>query len=170
MIIARHLGLRVSEAAKIKPADWNAFDHSLTLNERKCDNNSTLPLPAELRSTFAMCAQRAPNTPIVFTLGARSISRQTVHTHLQKALKKAKITRPLHFHDLRRTIATDVLLNTKDLRQVQRLLGHRHLATTFAYIGDRELTPIRQALESTGAQQPPTVDLQQLQPATEVKQ
>jgi len=124
VIVARRLGLRVSEART--PRDWNRIDNSLTIS-RKGDNASTLPVPDELIAALTHCHSIAPDKPIMVTLGARGFSRQTISVHLQQTLQRAGIKRRIVFHDLRRTIATDLLVNSKDIRLVQRLLGHRNL-------------------------------------------
>jgi integrase len=56
--------------------------------------------------------------------------------------EKCGITRSLKPHDLRRTTATRVYKNTKDLRLVQALLGHSDLGSTFWYL-DNEITPVK---------------------------
>jgi len=53
----------------------------------------------------------------------------------------SNIARDIHPHMLRHTFASDLLRNTKNLRVVQKALGHAHIATTqiYTHITDPEL-------------------------------
>jgi site-specific recombinase XerD len=55
--------------------------------------------------------------------------------------KKAKIDRPVWPHMLRHTFATDLYRKTKNIRLVQKALGHADLSTTMIYthVVDQEL-------------------------------
>jgi integrase/recombinase XerD len=46
---------------------------------------------------------------------------------------KAGITKDVHPHMLRHTYATELYRQTKDIRLVQKALGHENLATTMIY-------------------------------------
>jgi site-specific recombinase XerD len=50
-------------------------------------------------------------------------------------------------HALRHTAASDVLDRCKDLRIVQQMLGHQHLATTAIYLRRASLVDMRTAME-----------------------
>jgi len=50
-------------------------------------------------------------------------------------------------HALRHTAASDVLDGCKDLRVVQQMLGHAHLATTAIYLREVDLGTMREAME-----------------------
>lgn len=47
--------------------------------------------------------------------------------------KKAGIAKRVHPHLLRHTMATDLYKQTKDLRLVQKILGHASITTTTIY-------------------------------------
>jgi integrase/recombinase XerD len=59
---------------------------------------------------------------------------------VQKAAKRAGITKHITPHTLRHSLATHLLQGQADIRQIQKLLGHRRLTSTEIYthvdIGD----------------------------------
>lgn len=52
---------------------------------------------------------------------------------VKKAASRAKIKKPITPHSLRHTCATHLLRGRADIRQIQKLLGHRRLASTEVY-------------------------------------
>jgi integrase len=79
-----------------------------------------------------------------FRLKGRKPTRANmlVADHLQPAARKAGITGQIGFHTLRRTLATVLVANGKDVRLVQELLRHSNpLITLDAYA--RSTTPAK---------------------------
>jgi integrase len=66
------------------------------------------------------------------------------------ALKAAEITE-FRFHDLRHTAATRALRAHRNLKTVQRLLGHKDIATTLRYTRS-DVADVRAAMEAVEAQ------------------
>ncbi len=48
-------------------------------------------------------------------------------------MKKAGIVKHASVHTLRHSFATHLLMNGVSIREIQNLLGHRHLETTMIY-------------------------------------
>src|SRR5512139_3983720 len=57
---------------------------------------------------------------------------QDVKRSFHTACKKARIT-DFHFHDLRHTFASHLIMAGVDITTVSRLLGHKSLAMTLRY-------------------------------------
>jgi len=63
----------------------------------------------------------------------RPLSSTTIYLIVQKACKKAGITKRISPHSLRHTFATHLLEHGTNLRVIQVLLGHKRLGTTELY-------------------------------------
>lgn len=64
---------------------------------------------------------------------ALRLTTRSVQRMVDKYRRLAGITKRVTPHTLRHTFATDLLMNGADLRSVQALLGHAHVATTQIY-------------------------------------
>lgn len=63
----------------------------------------------------------------------KAMSADSIRVAFKKRLLKVGIDSSITPHDVRHSFATDMLTNGVDLRSVQELLGHEHLATTQVY-------------------------------------
>jgi integron integrase len=61
------------------------------------------------------------------------INEKTVQNAVREAVKKAGIAKHASVHTLRHSFATHLLMNGVNIREIQNLLGHKHLETTMIY-------------------------------------
>ena len=61
------------------------------------------------------------------------MSEKTIQKAMRAALKKAGIIKHAGVHTLRHSFATHLLMNGVNIREVQELLGHKHVETTMIY-------------------------------------
>ena len=61
------------------------------------------------------------------------ISEKTIQNGVKEAVQKAGIVKHASVHTLRHTFATHLLMNGVNIREIQNLLGHKHLETTMIY-------------------------------------
>jgi integron integrase len=61
------------------------------------------------------------------------INEKTVQNAVKEAVKKAGIAKHASVHTLRHSFATHLLMNGVNIREIQNLLGHKHLETTMIY-------------------------------------
>ena len=75
------------------------------------------------------------------TLDGERINDRYLRAMVKRRARKAGITKDVHPHTLRHTFATDLYRNTRNIRLVQKALGHSDLSTTMVYthIYDQEL-------------------------------
>ena len=64
-----------------------------------------------------------------------------MRTEFRRLYKAQGINRRIVPHDLRRTTAVAMLKETGDIRDVQSILGHRQLQSTFWYL-DHDARPV----------------------------
>jgi len=61
------------------------------------------------------------------------ISDKAIQNAVKEAVKKAGIVKHASVHTLRHSFATHLLMNGVNIREIQSLLGHKHLETTMIY-------------------------------------
>ncbi len=87
--------------------------------------------------------KRAPSGDLLFTSldGSRPVNERWLRRMVKRVAEQAGIVKDIHPHSLRHTFATDLLRSTKNLRLVQKALGHSNIETTtiYAHIVDEEL-------------------------------
>ncbi len=78
------------------------------------------------------------------------LTPRTVQRILKRMAIKAGITRKVTPHVVRHSFATDLLRNGADLRSVQALLGHAHIATTqvYTHVTDTHLREVHKKFHS----------------------
>jgi len=78
------------------------------------------------------------------------LSPRAVQRLMKQAAITAGITRKVTPHVLRHSFATDLLRNGADLRSVQALLGHAHIATTqiYTHVTDAHLREVHKKFHS----------------------
>lgn len=151
LLLCSDLALRSGTAIAISPAHYDAHMHLLTFTT-KCDEHLTLPVTAELQIILNACDQDTQK-PYVAQLWdryhktARLPGRLTTYSvnrlrnNLQRLCVDIGITRRICAHDLRRTTAVAVYRHTRNIRQVQAVLGHKNLQSTLWYL-DHDLEPV----------------------------
>lgn len=134
-------GMRVSEAAGLRPADVN-LDIGFARCMGKGGRERICPLgrPAiealqayqsELRPKLA--ANRPREDRIFLTRTGRPMDRTNIWRMVVRYSGIANLPHPISPHTLRHCFATHLLQNGADLRIVQELLGHVDVATTQIY-------------------------------------
>jgi len=135
LMVLYGMGLRISEALALTPADFNG--ESVTI-KGKGGKERLVPILPEVKSVvmdylavcpYGLCKNAPafvgekgkPLNPGVFQRNLRGIRR---------ALGLPEHTTP---HALRHSYATHLLSNGADLRSIQELLGHASLSTTQVY-------------------------------------
>ena len=132
-------GLRASEANNLK---WNHIDlmsGKLMVREGKGAKDRTLWLSEidlellkewkerQVDEIYKKCAY------IFTTLNGDPIQNRYLRKMVKRYSKKADIDKNVSPHTLRHTFATDLYRETKNIRLVQKALGHSDLSTTMIY-------------------------------------
>lgn len=154
LLFCSDLAIRSGTAARLCPANYDPEMRRLRF-VTKHNARQTLPVTDEIRALIDRCDLTDP-TPFVRQLwplnpGQRGkpLKRNcegidALRYHYWKLCRTVGITRRLTPHDLRRTAAVGLLELTRDVRDVQALLGHRNLPSTLWYL-DHDVRPIPRA-------------------------
>ena len=140
------LGLRVSEALSVSASNVNLHDMILTVRG-KGDKERDVPISPvawkfmEQAYNFSLCS------------GGKlvNLSDRGARLAVTSSGKRLEFTRNISSHDLRATLATDLLEKTNNIRLVQEVLGHSSVITTQLYTLV-DLRKMRQGLEIVSEQ------------------
>jgi site-specific recombinase XerD len=135
------LGLRTGEVVQLRLEDIDWVNATVRVRARKTGHGGLLPLPDDVGAALAEYLQHGrPDTAAreVFVLhqlrvGA-PISGSIVGRAVDNALRRARITAPMHGGNLlRHSLATELVVRGASLREIADLFGHSSLATTRIY-------------------------------------
>ena len=148
-------GLRVSEIARLTVGDFDAKRGSLRVwrHKRREHVQETIAIPKELVAHLtsfldwkSLVDQPVePDAPLfVSKFGPYSVSG--LQRVWQKAVKRAGLPSELTIHSARHTLAVHLLKKTKNLRQVQKQLGHQSPVTTANMYADVAFEDMQEGL------------------------
>lgn len=139
-------GLRLSEMTNLKWRDINLMTGQLKVVQGKGAKDRVLYVGdtalEELKRWRERQSDEWGDSDLVFTTRTlRPLDGKAVRKMLATYAAKAGISKHVTTHTLRHTFASDLLRATKNIRLVQKALGHSDLSTTMIYthIVDEEL-------------------------------
>ena len=144
-------GLRLSEATSLKWKDINLISGQLKVVEGKGAKDRVLWLNEEDLDLLQEWKERQTkeaemSLKYVFTAMSKGtlgnkLDNRYVQDMVKRYAAKAEIDKKVSPHMLRHSFASDLLRQTKNIRMVQKALGHEQLNTTMIYthIVDDEL-------------------------------
>ena len=131
VITALNTGMRKGEILSLK---WDNVDlkHGfILLHKTKNGERREIPINTTLRGVLQGVTRRL-DIPHVFYDHSTGRAYNDVKRSFSTALRRAGI-KDFHFHDLRHTFASHLVMAGVDLTTVSRLLGHKTLAMTLRY-------------------------------------
>jgi len=131
-------GLRASEVLKLTVFDIDWRSGKLKVVEGKGKKDRILWVNEDCLVLLQQWREKRPagdnKTNLLFTtLDGTSIDDRYLRRMVKRYGEKAAIAKDVHPHMLRHTFATDLYSQTKNIRMVQKALGHSDLATTMIY-------------------------------------
>lgn len=128
-------GLRVSEVCGLEPGHIITADSMIEVRDGKGGSDRTVPFCAMTgRLLDAWAGKRNPNAPTFFHTGTLTpCSPRYCQQMIQRMAKRVGLTVHVTPHVLRHTYATELLAEGFSIRDVQVLLGHKHVNTTQIY-------------------------------------
>jgi integrase/recombinase XerD len=129
-------GLRVSEAARLKPAAIDSKRMVIRVEQGKGRKDRYVMLPPKLLDMLRDYWKRTHPGEWLFPgrLPGQPISTSAVEFACREVRLRCGINKPIAPHSLRHAFAVHLLEAGTDLRTIQLLLGHRNLSTTAQYL------------------------------------
>ena len=123
-------GMRRGEILSLK---WDQIRGGfIYLEKTKTNEAREIPISDDLEAVFMDIRRREGlRHEYVFTYQGRRIE-DNFSNAFRTAVKRARLV-DFHFHDLRHTFASQVLLNGGTLKDVQEILGHKSMTMTLRY-------------------------------------
>jgi integrase len=123
-------GMRRGEILSLK---WDQIRGGfIYLEKTKTNEARQIPVSDDLEAILKDIRRKEHlRSEYVFTFQGRRIERD-LHVGFGRALKRAGL-QDFHFHDLRHTFASQLILNGGSLKDVQELLGHKSMTMTLRY-------------------------------------
>ncbi len=131
VVTALNTGMRKGEILNLK---WDNVDlkHGfILLDVTKNNERREIPINLTLRSVLQGITRRL-DVPYVFYDPRTEKPYKDIKNSFRTALRRVKI-RDFHFHDLRHTFASHLVMSGVDITTVSRLLGHKSLKMTLRY-------------------------------------
>jgi site-specific recombinase XerD len=128
-------GLRVSEVARLRPAEIDSERMVIRIEQGKGGKDRYVMLSAQLLQILRAYWRIA--RPGRWLFPGREVGRPVSVATLQEACRgaarEAGLSKPVTVHTLRHSFATHLLEAGTDIRIIQVVLGHARLATTARY-------------------------------------
>lgn len=143
-IVAMHTGMRMGELCGLcfDRIDFQRNEIAITRIRDKDGHRDTtktgikrvIPMVPIVRAIFVELFKRNQGNPFVFLdLQMRPIDYGHIYRDFKHAQKRAGMTKPLAFHDLRHTFASLFMMNGGNLFDLQKILGHTDMKMTQRY-------------------------------------
>ncbi len=127
-------GLRASEVLNLAWRDVDLQTGKLVVRKGKGNKDRQVWVGDETLCLLRIWREEAPACPWCFpTLGGTRIHSAQLRAMVKRRGKKAGIRKDVHPHICRHTYATELYRSSKDIRLVQKALGHASLSTTMIY-------------------------------------
>ena len=131
VITALNTGMRKGEILGLRWSHVDLQHGFILLDKTKNGERREIPVNDTLRTVFRSLRRRI-DVPYVFHDEKKLRNYQNVKRSFATALERAKIT-DFHFHDLRHTFASQLVMAGVDLVAVKELLGHKDIKMTLRY-------------------------------------
>lgn len=137
-------GLRAGEVVALRPEHIDLDTCRLIVREGKGAKDRTLWFSDEIREAVEEWLERRPDSEWLFpTRDGGQLSTRYLRAMVSRIAEEAEISEAdrVSPHTLRHTFATELYRETKNLRLVQKALGHASIQTTqiYTHIVDDEL-------------------------------
>lgn len=134
-----HLGLRASEATNLTLEDIDLENNLVFIRKSKTGYQRQVPISETLKTIFEKYLQTRmlffsmDNNYFLLGLKGKLTANGSIPQILNKLAKETQISKRIHPHVLRHSIATHLLQNGMPLDKVSQFLGHKNIGSTERY-------------------------------------
>ncbi len=132
VIMALNTGMRKSEILNLTWDDIDMVHDLILLKDTKNGERREININKTLKAVLSGLPRRLDGGYVFYDPYTNSPYKR-VERSFKTALKKAGI-RDFHFHDLRHTFASHLVMSGTDITTVKELLGHKSLSMTLRYV------------------------------------
>jgi integrase/recombinase XerD len=134
-------GIRLNECVRLDLVDLDLLDGSLLVRNGKGRKDRLVPVAGRaaialdlyLRDGRAALAKDTRECALFLSKDGQRLSATQLNRLVARHARAASIEKRVHPHVLRHSCATHLLRGGADVREVQKLLGHRSIETTAVY-------------------------------------
>jgi site-specific recombinase XerD len=144
ILLMLYAGLRISEVATLRWKDVDLDELMLMVRDAKGGTFRVVPIHDRLAAALCMILDSERRGAVCGRCGGKQRSYKSLPHIFDRWLRDDGLE--ISAHQLRHTFATRLLWAGANLREIQRLLGHKSLATTEKYLA-LELEQKRKAVE-----------------------
>jgi len=130
IVTALNTGMRKGELQKLKWTDIDFKNRKITVVESKNNESRVVPINKTLHKELFPLSKRSKGE-YVFS-DKNGLPYGDIKKSFLTALKKAKIE-DFHFHDLRHTFGSYLVMQGVNLKTVQQIMGHKDIRMTMRY-------------------------------------
>jgi len=151
--VALHTGMRKGELLGLKWDQVNFEQGIVTLTETKNNERRDIPMDETVRNLLKGLGTEN-NIPYVFLRDGQPL--KFVDESFRTAVANSEIE-DFHFHDLRHTFASNLVMAGVDIMTVKELMGHKDLTMTLRYshLAPNHKTRAINILDAVMSQNPP---------------
>ncbi len=146
-------GLRVSELVNLKPEQLDFQEMIGTVRKGKGSKDRIFKISSdltqELQRHIEDCKRKNNSLSFLFSCD-QPLTTRNIQKIIQRAAKKAGLTKKVTPHTLRHSFATHLLDAGENILMIQQLLGHENLETTriYTHISQEQIKKVRSPLDT----------------------
>lgn len=155
--VALHTGARKGELQNLKWSEVNFDLGIITLLDTKNGERRDIPMNETVRTTLEALGRKSE---FVFPCtNGNGLNHARIHIAFHEALTKSGIE-DFHFHDLRHTFASNLVMAGAELNDVRELLGHKTMEMTlrYAHLSPKHKGKVINILDRVMSQNPPQAE------------
>jgi len=138
-------GITLSELLNVQPGDVDLQNGTILIKKEEDEKSRSVSIKEETCALLRNWGSIAPKGDYLFsTLKGGQLDGRYVREMVKRLAKQAGIKKNIYPHSLRHTFAAELYRETKDIRLVQKALGHADVSTTSIYADLVEMAPEEQ--------------------------